>query len=217
MHHYPKFHQNPINKVLDLYVTHLTNRSVSHGGCLLICSLWFLWYFPMDCMPAFHYFVPLSSGLHCGGEKMTVFRRKNVRTLDWNVCLKCEGKKIAIENTAWLLRCELHCLKVFCLIKALSFSLFPWEQFALDREQRRCSGGGQRGRQCAGRQQVMCLPPECLHMLCVHGFMAVPPLARIPHRLGVKGHHGALYSWPAGPAQACHPPAETESYTHTCI
>lgn len=98
MHHYPKFHQNPINKVLDLYVTHLTNRSVSHGGCLLICSLWFLWYFPMDCVPVFHYFVPLSSGLHCGGEKMTVFHRKNVRTLDWNVCLKCEKKKLQLKT-----------------------------------------------------------------------------------------------------------------------
>lgn len=93
--------------------------------------------------------------------------------------------------------------------------LFPWEQFALDREQRRCGGGGQWGRWRAGRQQVMCLPPECLHMLCVGGFMAVPPLARIPRWPGVEGHRGALYSWPAGPAQSCHPPAERESYTHT--
>lgn len=59
----------------------------------------------------------------------------------------------------------------------------------------------------------MCLPPECLHMLCVGGFMAVPPLARIPHRLGVRGQRGALYSWPAGPAQPCHPPAE-KLHTH---
>lgn len=61
----------------------------------------------------------------------------------------------------------------------------------------------------------MCLPPECLHMLCVRGFMAVPPSARIPDRPGVRGHRGALYSWPAGPAQPCHPPAERESYTQT--
>lgn len=102
-----------------------------------------------------------------------------------------------------------------CLIKPLCFSLFPWEQFALDREQRRCGGGGQWGRRRAGRQQVMCLPPECLHMLCVRGFMAVPPSARIPHWPGVRGHRGVLYSWPAGPAQPCHPPAERESYTQT--
>lgn len=63
----------------------------------------------------------------------------------------------------------------------------------------------------------MCLPPECLHMLCVREFMAVPPSSQIPCRPGVRGHRGALYSRPAGPAQPCHPPAERESYPQTCF
>ncbi|CAL8338898.1 unnamed protein product [Gadus morhua 'NCC'] len=48
-------------------------------------------------------------------------------------------------------------------------------------------------------QQVTCRPPERLHMLCVGGFMAVPPIAPIPHRLPGSGGRGAarvqLASW----------------------
>lgn len=84
----------------------------------------------------------------------------------------------------------------------LSNSLFQWEQFALNREQRRVCGGGQAGRRRAGRQQVMCLPPECLHMLCpwIYGRATVnpePPLARGQRAFTVPYTAGQL----VGPAQ----------------
>lgn len=82
MHHYPKFHQDTISRVVDLYVTHLTNRSVTHGGCLLICSSLplfdffgvFLW---IGCQS----FISSSSviGSHCGRQKMVIFQGWNIR------------------------------------------------------------------------------------------------------------------------------------------
>lgn len=182
-----------------LYVTHMTN-SVHHGGVHSFVT-------------SYSYGLNVSLSLRWShvivvslwGTKHGNFWC-NIRMLDRNVCVCVKKDSNNLNSFVFNFPSEIkHCV----------FSLFPWERFALDIQQRHCRGGGQWGRWRAGRQQVMCLPPECLHMLCVGEFMAVPLLPRIPYWPGVRGHHGALYSWPAGPAQPCHPPAEKESNTHT--
>lgn len=104
MLHYPKFHQNLINKVLDLYVTHLTNRSVSHGGV-------FVRLFHLN-LVEFSYGLHGSLSLFCssiigvslqGRKKMTVFQGKNIRTLDRNLWeQKCNWrKKSCLTPATW--------------------------------------------------------------------------------------------------------------------
>lgn len=94
------------------------------------------------------------------------------------MCVYVWARKHWLTPTIWTL-----CFKTPIWEKLGAFFYFHGSDFALDREQRHCRGGRWR----AGGQQVMCLPPECLHMLCVGGFMAMPPLARIPHRWGSEG------------------------------
>lgn len=143
---------------------------------------------------------------------MVIFQRQNIRT-DWNVCINHE----CVENTAWLQQSQLDCLKLSHLIKALCFSVFPWEQFALDREQRRCGGGGQWGRQRAGRQQVMCLPPECLlNASTCSVSVDLWPCHRRPGSPAGRGSEGTVVPCTAGQLvllRPCHPPAERQSYT----
>lgn len=64
--------------VIDSNVTHLTNRRVTHGGCLLICSCFFSLSFFLKHSYRFQSFISvfssLSLGFHCGGQKMVIFQ-----------------------------------------------------------------------------------------------------------------------------------------------
>lgn len=100
------------------------------------------------------------------------------------------------ESDAWLQQSELHYFKLSCLTKAVVLSISLGTICTWERENH-CGGGGRWERWHAGGQQVMCLPSEYLHMLLVRGLIDMPPSAQIPHQPGgVRGHCGALYSWP---------------------
>lgn len=144
---------------------------------------------------------------------MVIFQGWNIRALDLRVCVTTNvltiTRKWCLSPTIWAIVLN------FSIRQKQCFSLFPWEQFALDRERKGATveEGRERGGVPAGSRWCVCL----LNASTCSVSVDLWPCHRQPGSPtgpGVKGHRGALYSRPAGPARPCHPPAEKGSHAH---